>query len=171
MYMAFIKKVFSYSTLKTKMAAIISEAAEQAVELPEKVKKKREKDLKFAIQRQIALQVQEHSLMLGQEFVIKARPLSTEDNQEPNIYCLAKKGAFEKIMGKKQKKEEDEDEVLREERVKNKTWKVAVPAGEILTPGDFVVSTTCLALVLNHNVAEEILTQFQKLVAESADEH
>ena len=57
MYMAFIKKVFSYSTLKTKMAAIISEAAEQAVELPEKVKKKREKDLKFAIQRQIALQV------------------------------------------------------------------------------------------------------------------
>ena len=35
--------------------------------------------------------------MLGQEFVIKARPLSTEDNQEPNIYCLAKKGAFEKV--------------------------------------------------------------------------
>ena len=52
------------------------------------------------------------------------------------------------------------------EKTKSKTWKIDIPSGEILTPGDYVVATTCLALVLVHREVEKVLEVYLKLIKE-----
>ena len=60
----------------------------------------------------------------------------------------------------------DGEDQKNQEKVKNKTWKIDIPSGEILTPGDYVVATTCLALVLVHKEVEKVLEVYLKLVKE-----
>ncbi len=58
MYKSFLMKVVTnHNTLRTAMNLIRDTANTQADHLPEKAKKKRERDLTFAIMRQIALAV------------------------------------------------------------------------------------------------------------------
>ncbi|XP_063713964.1 uncharacterized protein LOC134841854 [Symsagittifera roscoffensis] len=173
MYRAFLIQVMKFPTLSEKLLEvknIAQQKADAAGVIDEKGKRKREKDLVLAIQRQVALRVQEHSLMVTQDFVIKNRIRDGSKAAQPHIYAMAKRGAFSKVMGKvkkgrhRQQTENEEGEVLREERVRNKTWKVEVPANEILGPGDYVVKTTCLALVLVHDDAFAVLNKYEALV-------
>ena len=58
MYKSFLAKVVTnHQSLRDTMNAIRDEAATLTVDMPTKVKKKRDKDLTLAIMRQIALQV------------------------------------------------------------------------------------------------------------------
>ena len=92
--------------------------------------------------------------------VVQFVPLASLQNVLINVQVMGKvkKGRH------RQQTENEEGEVLREERVRNKTWKVEVPANEILGPGDYVVKTTCLALVLVHDDAFAVLNKYEALV-------